>query len=92
MSENEIIEQLEIEETNLVVHTQLCHLRYNQLTTKLNQVSSRLTHLEKLLVEVKENISALKLTTQKEYFSAAYWVISVLLGTLGFMIAKFVIT
>lgn len=91
MTDNELIATLDIEGTDLLVHTQLCHARYEQLTNKLTSVDKRFDRLEKLIMDVKASVELMKTGTQKDYLNASFYLITILTGALGFLLAKFVI-
>lgn len=91
MTDNELIATLEIEGTDLYIHTQLCHARYEQLTNKFIAVEHRFDRLEKLIMDVKASVETMKAGTQKDYLNGSLYIIYILMGTLGFLLAKFVI-
>lgn len=91
MESSSIIETIDAEESDLQTHVSLCHQRYLQLTKKLDSVDTRITRIENSIADLKETITNQQSSTNKTYLNVTVWTIGILLATLGFLLAKFVI-
>ena len=88
MSENNIIERMPGESTDLALHTALCEQRYSQLINKFDQVDTRLDKIEAMLVAIKEQLSTDQTAQFKMYLAWAGVLIAGLAGTLSHFILK----
>lgn len=77
-----IIETLDEEGTDLVLHSKLCAQRYIQLIDKFDQVDRRLDSIEGVLVEIKTTISADRKDNTDKYLKWAGTIIVVLSSAL----------
>jgi hypothetical protein len=91
MADNDIIGQVEAEETDLATHTKLCHMRYLQIINKFDSVDAKFDKIEALVLEVKEAVSSSKSNTRKDYLTVSVYAIGILLSVVGYLLAKFVI-
>lgn len=89
--ENDIIGSIEVEETDLVTHTRLCHMRYLQIINKFDTVDAKFDRLETLVLAVKASVENMKVTTQKDYLKVSLYIIGILISALSFLVVKFVI-
>ena len=77
---SELIEVVDGEESDLVLHTKLCSLRYQQLINKFDEVDLRLDQLTRLVSEVKESVNAITTSALHTYLRWAGFIIVTLLG------------
>lgn len=89
MADTEIIGALAAEETDLAIHTKLCHMRYQQILDKFVSLDEKFDKLETLVLEVKEAVDTQKLGNQKDYLKVTLYIIGLLLSALSFLIIKF---
>lgn len=87
---NDIIDPLVEEETDLALHTKLCAQRYQRINDSFTRIDSRLDKMESTLVEIKEVISKDTRDNYKMYLAWASGLITVLVGSTGFLLAHFV--
>jgi hypothetical protein len=90
MTELSVIENIEAEQTDLKLHTELCAQRYNQLIAKFDEVDQRLDGLTQLCSEIKSSITSINTSTQATYLKWAGFVIVLLTGVIGGLIGKLV--
>jgi hypothetical protein len=88
MTENNIIDTLEIERTSLAAHVDLCAQRYAQLMDKFDVVDDRLDRIESVLETIAKTISTDKTETLKTYLAWSGVVITGLFGMVGFLVNK----
>lgn len=62
-----VIETLSAEETDLKLHTELCHQRYVQLIHKFDEVDSRLDKIEAVLLDIKDSIDKRSTDNTEKY-------------------------
>lgn len=87
---NEFIETLVQEETDLALHTKLCAQRYQQITDRFDRMDTRLEQMETTLVEIKNAIVSDTKDNYKLYLTWASGIITVLVGSTGFLLAHYV--
>jgi type VI protein secretion system component VasF len=88
---NEIIDTLQEEETNLVLHTKLCAQRYEQITDRLNRMDQRFDRVEAALIEIKNAVSAESKDNYKMYLMWAGVIITTLIGATGYLLTHYVL-
>lgn len=91
MADNDIIGSVEAEETDLATHTRLCHMRYLQIINKFDSVDTKFDKLEALILEVKEGVENMKLSTRKDYLNISLYIIGLLLTVLGFLTVRYIL-
>ena len=62
-----VIDTLTAEETDLKLHTELCHQRYVQLIHKFDEVDSRLDKIEAVLLDIKDSIDQKNTDNTEKY-------------------------
>jgi hypothetical protein len=88
MTEQDLLAQIDAESSDLEIHTQLCHLRYEQLTRKFEVVEKRFDKLEKLLTDLSSTVSSQKTTNQEMFSKWSNAIIVVLISIVGFLISN----
>lgn len=91
MTEHDLLAQIEAESTSLELHTQLCHLRYEQLSRKFEVVEKRFDKLESLMAEIKDSVIIQRSSNQELYFKWSNYIVVLLLGITGFLLSKYVL-
>lgn len=82
MASPTVIETLSAEETDLKLHTELCHQRYVQLIDKFDEVDNRLDKIETVLHEIKDSIDKKQSDTTQQYIKWGGSIIGVLVTAL----------
>ena len=88
MTENNIIDTLEIEKTSLEAHVDLCAQRYQQLMDKFDVVDNRLDRIEDIVSGIAKTINQDQRETLKTYLGWAGVAILGLVGLVGFLANK----
>lgn len=91
MSDNDIIGSVAAEETDLATHTRLCHMRYLQIINKFDNVDRKFDKLETLILEVKEGVDNMKLSTRKDYLNISLYIIGLLITVVGFLVVRYIL-
>lgn len=87
---NDFIETVKQEETDLALHTKLCAQRYQQITDRFDRMDKKLEKMETTLVEIKDAITTDAQDNYKLYLTWASGIITVLVGSTGFLLAHYV--
>jgi hypothetical protein len=90
MAEMTVIEPVVGEGHNLELHTELCAQRYNQLIAKFDEVDGRLTKIESMLVEIREQVGLMNTTKLEVYLKWAGVVIMTLTAFISGLISYIV--
>jgi hypothetical protein len=91
MSDNDIIGQVEAEETDLATHTRLCHMRYLQIINKFDNVDAKFDKLETLILEIKTGVDNMKMSTHKDYLNISLYIIGLLITVVGFLVVRYIL-
>ena len=76
----QVIDRVDGEEKDLVLHVQLCEQRYIQLITKLDQVDNRLDEIKSALHDITVKLERDESAKLKTYLGWAGVVITALMG------------
>jgi hypothetical protein len=85
---NVVIETMQEEGSNLVLHVQLCEQRYLQLLHKFDQVDASLIKINDALLSIQSKLETEQISKLKTYLSWAGVLIVTLLGTVGHLLTK----
>jgi septal ring factor EnvC (AmiA/AmiB activator) len=78
----------DLERTNLEAHADLCAERYKQLAQALDSMDQRLTKLENSIQDIHTMLIQHQNQNQDRYLGWAAVIITVLLGTTGWLINR----
>jgi fumarate reductase subunit D len=81
----------DIEKKSLEAHVELCAERYRFLESKLEQVDSKVSALDSMMHRVHDMLNDLKHHRNDQIISWGVGIIAVLTGTIGYLLAVFVI-
>jgi len=84
----QVIDRVDGEEKDLVLHVQLCEQRYIQLITKLDQVDAALDDIKSTLYNINLKLERDESSKLKTYLSWAGVVITTLLGAVITMLIR----
>ena len=88
MTEQDLLAAIDAEMNDLELHTQLCHLRYEQLTRKFELVEKRFDKLEKLITDLSTTVSTQKTTNQEMFSKWSNAIIVTLVAIVGFLVSN----
>ena len=80
-----------IEKENLEAHVELCAERYDALEEKLDAVEEKVSSLEIVVIEIKDMISVMNDSRQKQLIKWGVTIIGSLLVLLGWMVIHFMV-
>ena len=81
----------EIEKKSLEAHVELCAERYKMLELKLETLESTVEDLKGTINDVHEIVQAMAAKRNDQLFSWGPGIIGLLLGTIGWLVAHYVI-
>ncbi len=81
----------EIEKKSLEAHVELCAERYKMLELKLETLESTVEDLKGTINDVHDIVQAMAAKRNDQLFSWGSGIIGVLLGTIGWLVAHYVI-
>lgn len=84
----QVIDRVDGEEKDLVLHVQLCEQRYIQLITKLDQVDAALDDIKSTLYNINLKLERDESSKLKTYLGWAGVVITTLLGAVVTMVLR----
>lgn len=79
----------QIERTNLDAHVSICQLRYESLNQRLDAIGDRMEKLEEMICDIHTSLKTQNKGNTIEWIKARDGLIAVLLGSLAFMVSKF---
>lgn len=82
---------VKIEKENLEAHVELCAERYEALEDKLDAVEAKVSNLELVVHEIKQMISAMNDSRQKQLIKWGVTIIGSLIVLLGWMTVHFMV-
>lgn len=80
----------EIEKESLEAHVELCGERYNTLRDKLDNLDSRMTKVEEVLVDLKNMLSNENRSRYKEMLGWSFGIIAFLATVVATLIYQFI--
>jgi hypothetical protein len=81
----------DIEKKSLEAHVELCAERYRFLENKLNTVDNKIGTLEDMMKKVHDMIHGISHRRNDQIISWGGSILAVLLGTIGYLLAVYVI-
>ena len=83
MNDNQVIDTIEGEYTDLRLHVAICHERYIQFIAKLDHVDARLGDIEVSVSEIKQLLQSNRADALRTYLG---WAGVVITGMAGFIV------
>jgi hypothetical protein len=81
----------DIESENLAAHVSICQERYKQLDQRIDSVEKKLTGIDITLCEIRDAIQSDRKAQFKQFLTWAGVIITVLLGSLGWLLTHYVL-
>ena len=82
---------LYIEKESLEAHVDLCSERYKRMEEKLDNLDSRITGIESVLVDIRDSISSDKASRSKQMMTLGMAVIGALVSAVAFLTYQLII-
>jgi hypothetical protein len=80
-----------IEKKSLEAHVELCAERYSALESRLDNVDSKISQLEKIICEVRDMVQSMAEKRNNQLINWGIGVIGTLVGAIGYLVTQYVI-
>ncbi len=82
---------LDIEKESLEAHVDLCSERYKRMEDKLDNLDSRITGIEEVLVDIRDKMFADKTSRSKQMMTIGMAIIGALVSAVAFLTYQLII-
>ena len=80
-----------IEKKSLEAHVELCAERYSALESRLDNVDSKISQLEKIICEVRDMVQSMAEKCNNQLINWGIGVIGTLVAAIGYLVTQYVI-
>jgi predicted nucleic acid-binding Zn-ribbon protein len=80
-----------IEKKSLEAHVELCAERYSALESRLDNVDSKISQLEKIICEVRDMVQTMAEKRNDQLINWGLGVIGTLVAAIGYLVTQYVI-
>ena len=80
-----------IEKKSLEAHVELCAERYSALESRLDNVDSKISQLEKIICEVRDMVQSMAEKRNNQLINWGIGVIGTLVTAIGYLVTQYVI-
>ena len=80
-----------IEKKSLEAHVELCAERYSALESRLDNVDSKISQLEKIICEVRDMVQTMSEKRNDQLINWGIGVIGTLVAAIGYLVTQYVI-
>ena len=80
-----------IEKKSLEAHVELCAERYSALESRLDNVDSKISQLEKIICEVRDMVQSMAEKRNNQLINWGIGVIGTLVGAIGYLVTQYVL-
>ena len=80
-----------IEKKSLEAHVELCAERYSALESRLDNVDSKISQLEKIICEVRDMVQSMAEKRNDQLINWGIGVIGTLITAIGYLVTQYVI-
>ena len=80
-----------IEKKSLEAHVELCAERYSALESRLDNVDSKISQLEKIICEVRDMVQSMAEKRNNQLINWGIGVIGTLVAAIGYLVTQYVI-
>lgn len=80
-----------IEKKSLEAHVELCAERYSSLESRLDNVDSKISQLEKIICEVRDMVQTMAEKRNNQLINWGIGVIGTLITAIGYLVTQYVI-
>ena len=84
-------EATDIEKKSLEAHVELCAERYSALESRLDNVDSKISQLEKIICEVRDMVQTMAEKRNDQLINWGLGVIGTLVAAIGYLVTQYVI-
>ena len=86
-----VMKKHEIEKENLEAHVDLCAERYDSLLDKIDRLEHRMSDVESVTRDILDKLTQMENRHNSVWFKTGGVVISLLLASIGFLLATYVL-
>jgi prefoldin subunit 5 len=80
-----------IEKKSLEAHVELCAERYSALESRLDNVDSKISQLEKIICEVRDMVQSMAEKRNDQLINWGMGIIGTLIAAIGYLVTQYVI-
>jgi predicted nucleic acid-binding Zn-ribbon protein len=80
-----------IEKKSLEAHVELCAERYSALESRLDNVDTKISQLEKIICEVRDMVQSMAEKRNDQLINWGIGVIGTLIAAIGYLVTQYVI-
>ena len=86
-----MVDTTNIEKKSLEAHVELCAERYSALESRLDNVDSKISQLEKIICEVRDMVQSMAEKRNDQLINWGIGVIGTLIAAIGYLVTQYVI-
>jgi len=86
-----MVDTTNIEKKSLEAHVELCAARYSALESRLDNVDSKISQLEKIICEVRDMVQSMAEKRNDQLINWGIGVIGTLVAAIGYLVTQYVI-
>ena len=86
-----MVDTTNIEKKSLEAHVELCAERYSALESRLDNVDSKISQLEKIICEVRDMVQSMAEKRNNQLINWGIGVIGTLITAIGYLVTQYVI-
>ena len=86
-----MVDTTNIEKKSLEAHVELCAERYSALESRLDNVDSKISQLEKIICEVRDMVQSMAEKRNDQLINWGIGVIGTLVAAIGYLVTQYVI-
>ena len=86
-----MVDTTNIEKKSLEAHVELCAERYSALESRLDNVDSKISQLEKIICEVRDMVQTMSEKRNDQLINWGLGVIGTLVTAIGYLVTQYVI-
>jgi prefoldin subunit 5 len=86
-----MVDTTNIEKKSLEAHVELCAERYSALESRLDNVDSKISQLEKIICEVRDMVQSMAEKRNDQLINWGMGIIGTLIAAIGYLVTQYVI-
>lgn len=86
-----MVDTTNIEKKSLEAHVELCAERYSALESRLDNVDTKISQLEKIICEVRDMVQSMAEKRNDQLINWGIGVIGTLITAIGYLVTQYVI-
>ena len=86
-----MVDTTNIEKKSLEAHVELCAERYSALESRLDNVDTKISQLEKIICEVRDMVQSMAEKRNDQLINWGMGIIGTLIAAIGYLVTQYVI-